>query len=454
MDTEIISPNAHSDLVGGSSAAKRLACPGSYQQEKLLPPSIGRDSSSYADEGSAMHDCMAYILDNDITNPDDVEGMVFGANQTDRESYKMDREMMLECIIPAMTFFDQLCDDAEAEGGLDFMVEKRCELPGIPGAFGTSDLIARTEQRSIILDWKFGAGVPVKAAYPELQDDGTVVMKPNPQLMFYARAAMHTFPDMFEDRPSWPVELIIVQPRGRADEYEKDGKTVTVDEQRITRFTTTVNELEKFRFDLVRAVAEATGENPRLKKGEHCRFAKCKAICPLWTGPALDLTRMHDALMVKDSPDYLELDAQDERGELDWGALYAQLLDWCEIAGPLITEIQSQAHAFVEEGQAMPGWKMVEGRLGNRNWVDADKAEKYLARQGLAVDERREVKTISPTVAEKLLKTKGKTLDDKYIAPRTPGKAKLARADDHRAELIAPAELVQRLGQRLAALQG
>ena len=55
-------PEEHSDVVGGSTAARRIGCPRSYALEKLVPPDPG---SSYAREGTALHEMMAIILDKD-----------------------------------------------------------------------------------------------------------------------------------------------------------------------------------------------------------------------------------------------------------------------------------------------------------------------------------------------------------------------------------------------------
>ena len=99
-------------------------------------------------------------------------------------------------------------------------------MPGIDGAFGTSDITIRTPVRSAVWDWKFGAGKPVYASYRRefipgpgerapTEDPGSPDFQVfgNDQLTFYGRACMHTHPDYFEDRPDWPVDLVICQPR-------------------------------------------------------------------------------------------------------------------------------------------------------------------------------------------------------------------------------------------------
>jgi hypothetical protein len=58
------------------------------------------------------------------------------------------------------------------------------QFPGIEGAFGTSDIIARCGNEIFVLDWKFGRGV--------------VPAEENKQLMFYTAGALNTARDFFK----------------------------------------------------------------------------------------------------------------------------------------------------------------------------------------------------------------------------------------------------------------
>src|SRR5690606_4884045 len=129
-------------------------CPGSYQMEQKVPENLRKGSSSYADEGTALHEAIQFVLDENISDPMDLLGREFNG-------YKMTRKLISEALEPALDFFDALDEELDTEGGLQFLTEQRCQMPGIPDAFGTSDIVARSDKRSIILDWKFGAGVPV-----------------------------------------------------------------------------------------------------------------------------------------------------------------------------------------------------------------------------------------------------------------------------------------------------
>ena len=92
----------HSSLVGGSTAARRIACPGSYQMEAKLPPSVKEASSIYADEGTALHEAMKFILTKNLI-VDELEDEVLGRKFA---GYVMTRKLMDEAIYPCVEFVD------------------------------------------------------------------------------------------------------------------------------------------------------------------------------------------------------------------------------------------------------------------------------------------------------------------------------------------------------------
>lgn len=447
-------PEEHSDLVGGSSAARRINCPGSYQMEGKLPKSDARESSKDADEGTALHECMAYILLNNVVDLDDVLGMTFGVSDTSPDGYVITKELMRDAIVPCVDFFDDLDDRLQAEGGMMFYIEQQCQMPGIPGAFGTTDLLFRTNRRSGVVDWKFGAGVPVKAYYP---DSKTGIDKANEQLMFYGRSAMHSKPEMFGPEgisgpppKDWIVELYIVQPRSRFN----NG-----DEPIFSKRVVNVKELEEFRMDLVRAVAEAQGENPSINRGDHCRFAKCKKICPHFTQPGFQLVQLNDKLKAKKQEQPLE------GIDLDWGLIYSELLDYTTLAEMAVKEIRAGAHAFLESGEKIDGWKLVDTRPTEK-YTDEAGAVRHVVGLGAEESQCFEMSTKSPA-----------RMRDDVLAPLMEGKTKkareeaakaeiakftrkvssgttLAKGDDNREDAILSSDLMKSLSSRLAALTG
>lgn len=340
---------AHSSLVGGSTADRRIGCPASYQEEARVPAHIKNKSSSYADEGTALHAAMEYIMKENIFE-EDLEELVLGREFGD-PPYVMTQELIDEALLPCMDYIDLLMEEYKDEGEFRFEVETRCQMPGIPDAFGTTDFIFRTDRRSGIIDYKFGAGVLVKAYY--IEEDGS--KRPNSQGMFYGRSALHTIPHMFEDRPNWPVEIHILQPRAQNTD------------QPFSVYEATVGELEIFREKLIRAIDEAKAPNPQHRKGPWCRFASCKTVCPLHTGALLDLTKLSAIKNTKPEA-------------LNWDEHLHMLLEMVEIAEPIINDIKAHAHTHLENGG-----NIVDPATGERAWklVPKRATEKVVDEEGM-----------------------------------------------------------------------
>ena len=104
--------------------------------------------------------------------------------------------------------------------------------------------------------------------------------------------------------------------------------------------------------------------------------------------------------------------------------------DWCKA-------IRGEVERRLLSGKPVPGYKLVEGKQGNRKWTDDGEAEAALKSMRLKLDEMYDRKVISPTSAEKLLKKQSPkrwgTLQ-KHIS-RAPGKPSVAPSTDPRPEL-------------------
>ncbi len=347
-------PAKHSVIVGGSSAAALIFCPASYQETLRLPDAIaGGEESDYAAEGTAMHEVMEFLFspEGDGVDPRELIGRKF-----------YDRELTLEhvetMIDPALDEIENLCA-AYPDGGEYCVLGTEAEVtfPGIPGAFGSLDLRLANERYVLKIDYKFGAGVGVKAVYsdPELGD------YVNPQLSFYACAALNTFPAA--DFKGRELVVAIIQPR------EPTGAT-------LTHTIVTRKELKAFQQALTDAVVEALGRKPHRERGEHCRFKACKATCPLWVGPVLDAAALG---IVKPTPA--------KAGEVTaFGQYLADAKTLLDMVAPLKKEIDAQTHAFLEAGGVVPGWRLKD-QVPDRKWVDPTKVAPVLRGLGFKEDE-------------------------------------------------------------------
>jgi len=226
----------HSTVVGGSTAKRVLACPGSVALCATMPP---RPSSTFADKGTLLHDVIVRALEGET----DFSGVTY-ANET------FEPEMLTNKIEPALALLDQV-DPNEV---MEYVTEAPVTFGSyIPGAFGTVDVLGRRDDTAVILDWKFGDGVVVEA-------------EENEQLMFYAAAAMRTPATKWAFEGTTRIECVIIQPPF------------------IRRWVTTPKIVRSFERKLKKAVAESARQDARLSIGPHCRWCAAKPVCPQMTG--------------------------------------------------------------------------------------------------------------------------------------------------------------------------
>jgi len=229
----------HSNIVGGSTAKRVIACPGSVALVQKMPP---KPSSEHADRGTMLHDVISEILGKDLPW-DQFIGTVY-------EGQVLTQELFDEKIVVAL----ELLDEVDPDKKMEYEVETRVGFGDLlPGVFGSTDLVGRIGSRAVVLDWKFGDGVVVDA-------------ENNDQLMFYAAACMRTESAQWAFAGATEVELIIVQP------------------PMINRWVTTKERIKQFEQELVKAVKAAQSPNAKLQHGDHCRWCAAKPVCPKMTG--------------------------------------------------------------------------------------------------------------------------------------------------------------------------
>jgi hypothetical protein len=229
----------HSNIVGGSTAKRVIACPGSVALVQKMPP---KPSSEHADRGTMLHDVISEILGKDLPW-DQFIGTTY-------EGQVLTQELFDEKIVTALELLDQV----DPHKNMEYEVETRVGFGDLlPGVFGSTDLVGRIGSRAVVLDWKFGDGVVVDA-------------EDNDQLMFYAAACMRTPSAQWAFAGATEVELIIVQP------------------PMIKRWVTTKERIKQFEQTLVQAVKQAQQPDAKLAVGDHCRWCAGKPICPKMTG--------------------------------------------------------------------------------------------------------------------------------------------------------------------------
>lgn len=420
MNQIVVKPEEkeHSDLVGGSIARRRLHCPGSYRLSNQIPAAVRNKSSPYADEGTACHYVIEQILNKDDSDPIDwLDVTIKLPNMTD--AIVMTKALIEEAIQPCIDLFDELDRKYASEGGLQYMVEARCAFPGVPGAFGTTDILAKTEKRTIILDWKFGVGVAVKAIYnPVYHDDGRLKFaENNEQLMFYATAARHTYPKMFGPDANWWVELYIAQPRSR--DLEPGDP--------IYSHTRVMNsDLDAFAKRLQDHLPKIEANDAPVSPGDWCKFCPAVPLCPAKMNPAFEIAKLAE----KYNWDTQKLKLPPVELPLKWGDVYKKLLDFSFVAEEVAHALQEQAHAYMEEGGIIPDYKLVAKRPTER-YVDEKGAARHVI--GMGVDSE-EIYT------DPVLKSPAQLAT--VMEPHMAGRTKKERIANARAELEAFTEKI------------
>jgi hypothetical protein len=359
----------HSNIVGGSTAKRVMNCPGSVALVQKMPP---QPSNKYADEGTLLHNVIAELVMSD-KHPEEFL-------HTKYNDQILTLELIDNKLVPALAALDVIDPNKEMEIEAETRVGFGDLLPDV---FGSTDLIGRIGKRAVVLDWKFGDGVAVD-------------VEENPQLMFYAAAAMRTEETKWAFDGVEEIECVIVQP------------------PQVKRWVTTPARIAQFEKDLVKAVKLAQQPNAELKIGDHCRWCAAKPICPQMTG-AVDRA-------LKTSIDGLDAPTI---------SAYLKNADMLE---QWITDLRALALQMLDSGARLPDYKLVAKRA-IRQWTDEDKAKVALFAFGLTESEVMETSIVSPAKAEKALKKRKQALPDDLVVAISSGNT-LASADDPRPEVM------------------
>ena len=270
----------------------------------------------------------------------------------------------------------------------DFAVEQRVDYSDwVPGGFGTADAVVLWGDTLHVIDLKYGMGVRVDA-------------EENPQGMLYALGAYAMY-SAFTDIER--VCITIVQPRL----------------DHISEWEISVADLLRWgEYAKQRAEATQEADAPRLPGEKQCRFCKAKATCAA-------LLKHTEAVL---GAEFDDLDNMPKANTLTEQQMRAAL-----DAKPLIEgwlgAIEKSVKERLEDGDAFPGYKLVEGR-SNRKWADEREAEAKLIR--LLNDKAfAPAKLISPAQAEKALgKKRAGEIGDLIVKPH--GAPTLAPESDKR----------------------
>jgi hypothetical protein len=359
----------HSNIVGGSTAKRVIACPASVKLVQQIP---SKDiPNEHADRGTLLHNVIADVLEFN-----EAPEKYLGTKYNDQV---LTEELIDEKITVALAALEEI----DPTNVMAFKIETRVGFGDfLPGVFGSTDLLGRIGKRAIVLDWKFGDGVLVSA-------------EENEQLLFYAAAAMRTEESKWIFEGADEIECIIVQP------------------PEIRRWVTTPQRVALFEQELRRAVHESHSEAASMAAGDHCRWCAAKPICPKMTG------QVERVLQTK-------LQAL----PIDQIAMQLEQADTIE---SYIKDLRALATQMLENGQTVPGFKLVAKR-GTRQWTSEDAVDAWVDANGLT-KEAYESKLRSPAQMEKVLKKYKKELPPELVVSISSGSTLASDSDSRPAVL-------------------
>lgn len=390
-----------------SGAHRWMACAGSLVLEANEPDS----SSVFAEEGVLAHAVAAECLTDSVPASYWVDGCFSYQDHGTRKEASITRDM---------AGFVQIYVDAirQYAFGAEMMVEQRLEFSkyvGTPGQFGTSDAVILTDDEIQVHDLKYGMGVRVDA---EL----------NEQAMLYALGALHAFGALGDFKR---VRLVIHQPRlNHLSEWDCSIDDLLAFAEKAKQRAHNVKAAEA----CMQAGGERFSEKYLVPGEKQCRFCKAKATCPA----------LRDRVMSIVADDFVDvtqpvvpqlahrLDTTYDNATLGNLLAATDLIEgWCK-------SIRAKTESELIAGRDVPGYKLVQGKQGNRAWSDDLAAEALMKSFRLKNEEMYDFKLISPTKAEKVLAEASpkRWVKAQALISRSNGKPSVAPESDKRPALV------------------
>ena len=374
-------PTQHAKL--NSSASHRwLNCPGSVKLSEHYP----NGSSIYADEGTIAHSLAEGLLGADAKLQQDAldQAKVF---YEEHPELGETAQHMKDVLVPYVEYcLEEFLDQQHIDPAAQLMTEERVDLSDyIPGGFGTSDVVILRQGRLHIIDLKYGKGVAVSA-------------ENNPQLRLYALGTLARF-DMLYDIQE--VVMTIYQPR--LDNVSTDSISA--------------RDLYIWGDEVIKPGAQlALSDDAPVKAGDWCQFCPARFDCR---------ERAEDAMRVQEYLKKMVL-SPEEIGEI---------LGKVDRLVKFADDIKASALTKALEGEAIPGWKVVEGR-SNRKYCGTEE-EIVKQCEGAGYDQALlyEKKLLTITAMEKLMgKKQFAEVLGSYVE-KPEGKPTLAPESDKRPAL-------------------
>ncbi len=388
-----------------SAAHRWIPCPGSV----ALSDGLKDEGSEYAAEGNAAHELATMVFEH----PQQQALAFLGRKiKVGEREFEVDEEMASNVQI----YVDKV---KEYAGAGQIFVEQRVPLEKFTGekdAEGTSDVIVILDDEIQVHDLKYGRGKRVE-------------VERNPQTMLYGLGTVEKFGALGDFKR---VRLVIHQPRlGPESEWDCPLPELELFKETITNAVATAEVAIKFK-----ANWEKDPDAAYLVPGdEQCQYCKAKATCPALAKKVADTVGKAFEFLAAVTDKEIKAGAVDQLMPASDIHLKMQSVDliedWCKA-------IRAHVEALLFDGKPVEGYKLVEGRRGARKWTDEKTVEELMRKTfRLTIEEAFNLKLISPTQAEKVLKETPKRwgkLQD--LITQSEGKPSVAAESDKRPALV------------------
>lgn len=363
-------------VLSASSAYRWMNCTPSAIYTKDIPDK----SSPFAEEGTKAHALAEERLRHFIRTGED---LIQPKNQSDA-----DTDMWVNVSTYVQNCISLFNERKAISEDTTMFIEQKIDFSRwVPGGFGTADCVILSGDEMFVRDLKYGKGVPVSAI-------------DNPQARCYGLGALNAFGDLYE----------ISTVHNQIDQVRLDGgqSEEVLSTEDLLRWASEVLA------PAAKLAAEGKGE---FKPGEWCRFCKAGATCP-------KRAEAGNAVIAQSETSHEISQLTDEQ--------ISRILTVKSEVEKWMDSIEHYAIERAQEGNPIPGWKLVEGR-SVRQWSDDLEVQKRLKERGYQEAEFTERKMYGITKMTSLLggkKAFNSLLGDLVVKPA--GKPVLVPDSDSR----------------------
>lgn len=405
-----MSEAAHS-LWSASKFESIMLCPGKIVLEEGKPNS----TSKYAAEGTAAHQVLTWALQEERP----AHAYIGRVIEADGFIFEVDQDMANHVQVCVDYANDLKGDDGTIFADIRVNYSSYLDTPEHE-AWGTADVIVARGTELIVVDFKYGMGVEVDA-------------EKNPQMSLYGLGALQAYHGLVADFET--VRMAISQPRIKSAPSEWDCSVEDLEAWGRSTARSAVNSCRNAQMSGGR-VEFQTFLRPSEKA---CKFCRAKATCPALRDEVTFNVASITGATADEFPDVIEHQVERPTSESDEAWLAACLSqvdlieDWCKA-------IRAETERRLLAGAPVPGYKLVQGKRGARQWTDAKVAEETLKTMRVKLEDMYDFKLISPTTADKLAKagTIGPRQWPKLqgLITQSEGKPHVAPVSDSRPALV------------------